>query len=418
MLIKLEFEIKLPVIVFFILHEGMFEKFVDIILDKQRVSKDTHDLNDRAANLMVMFNDANETVCDDGNMDLDTDCILTLTPKGFDLEMLLDPFEEQLDLPSVFIKERDFACLEIEVIRIVCKRPLQIRRIIDNASERNRIVAFIPASCESDSLVAKDIVLSFKQVLAILNLIVRMELLPDNEEGTCLFNGKESRQVKVSTVKDIAGKSLIFKPVHGVDIMNLCSRDSIEHRYFSGDVNLCMNSDTSFRAPELRPFENRETEVNGSRIDSIESSMEFKLFGDSPLLSLTNHIEGKLFIDLVITESIGLGDDTSVRGGCSETEIVRAFGMSLDYIGKFPKTGTARKLRIYKHTKMIPMSKTPILSPVVVSTDNAIELTFEPVGYLVENIVSQMHKRSNLKMGTKVCISNVGHYSQNLLCCA
>ena len=92
--------------------------------------------------------------------------------------------------------------------------------------------------------------------------------------------------------------------------------------------------------------------------------------------------------------------------------------MSLDYINEFPKTGTARKLRIYKHTKMIPMSKAPILRPVVVSADNAIELTFEPVGYLVENIVSQMHKRSNLKLGTKVSISNVGHYFRNLLCCA
>ena len=67
MLIGLEVKIKLPVIVFFILHEGMFKKFVDVILDKQRVSKNAHDLNDWAANLMVMFNDTNETVCDDGN---------------------------------------------------------------------------------------------------------------------------------------------------------------------------------------------------------------------------------------------------------------------------------------------------------------------------------------------------------------
>ena len=92
MLIKLEFEIKLRVIVFFILHEGMFEKFVDIILDKQRVSKNAHDLNDWAANLMVMFNDTNETVCDDGNMDLNTNGIFAFAPEGLNLEMLLNPF--------------------------------------------------------------------------------------------------------------------------------------------------------------------------------------------------------------------------------------------------------------------------------------------------------------------------------------
>ena len=412
MLIAFEVKIKLPVIIFLHFHEGSFEKLIDVILDKQRVSKDTHDLK------MVMFNDTNETVCDDGNIDLDTDCILALTPKGLDLEMLLDPFEEQLDLPSVFVKECNLACLEKEVVRIVCKRPLQIRSIIDNASERNRVVAFIPASSESDSLVAKDIVLSFKQVLAILNLIVRMELLPDNEEGTSLFNGKESRQVEVSTVKDIAGKSLIFNPVHSVDVMDLCRRDSIEDRYLSSNINLCMNPDTSLRSSKFCPSEDRETEVDGCRVDSIESPMKFKLLGDSSLLRLADHIEGKIFINSVITESIGLGDDTSVGSSCSETEIIRTFGMSLDYINKFPKTGTARKLRIYKHTKMILMSKTPILRPVVVSADNAIELTFEPVGYLVENIVSQMHKRSNLKLSTKVHILNVEHYFQKLLCCS
>ena len=130
MLIILVLKIKLSVIAFFILHDGMFEKFVDIILDKQRVSKDAYDLNNRTTDLMIMFNDTNETICDDADMDLNTDSILTLAPKGLDSEMLLDPFEEQFDLPSVFISERNIICLEIEVIRIVCKRSLQIRSII------------------------------------------------------------------------------------------------------------------------------------------------------------------------------------------------------------------------------------------------------------------------------------------------
>lgn len=417
MLIGLEVKIKLPVIVFFILHEGMFKKFVDVILDKQRVSKNAHDLNDWAANLMVMFNDTNETVCDDGNMDLNTNGIFAFAPEGLNLEMLLNPFEEQLDLPSVFVKECNFTCFEIEVVRIVCKRSLQIRSIIDNASEGNRIISFIPSSCESDRLVTKDIILSFKKVLTIFNLIVRMELLPDNEKGTCLFNSKESRQVKVSTVKDVTSKSLIFNPIHRVDIMDLCCRDSIEDRYLGSDVNLCVNPDASLRAPEFRPSKDRETEVDGCRVDSIESSMKFKLLGDSSLLRLADHIKGKIFINSVITESVGLGDDTSVRSCRSETEIIRTFGMSLDYINEFPKTGTARKLRKYKHTKMVPMSKTPFLCPVVVSADNTIELTFEPVGYLVEDIVPQMHICSNLKLGTKVRIPKVGHYFQELLCC-
>jgi hypothetical protein len=72
--------------------------------------------------------------------------------------------------------------------------------------------------------------------------------------------------------------------------------------------------------------------------------------------------------------------------------------MSLDYVNEFPKTGTARKLREYKHTKMVPMSKTPFLCPVVVSADNTIELTFKPVGYLVEDITTVPLKWTNCSL--------------------
>ena len=50
MLIGLEVKIKLPVIVFFILHEGMFKKFVDILLDKQRVFNNGNDHRATASN--------------------------------------------------------------------------------------------------------------------------------------------------------------------------------------------------------------------------------------------------------------------------------------------------------------------------------------------------------------------------------
>lgn len=192
MLIELEVKIKLPVIVFFILYDGVLEKFVDVIFDKQRMPKDSHDLNDWATDLMIMFNDGNETVRDDGHVYLNTNCILGFTPKSLDPKMLFDPLKEQFNLPSIFIKECNFTCFEVEIVRIVCERSLQFWSIIDNAPEGNGIVALVPASYESDRLVTKDIILSFKQVLTIFNLIVRMVLLPDNEEGTSLFNGKES----------------------------------------------------------------------------------------------------------------------------------------------------------------------------------------------------------------------------------
>ena len=59
---------------------------------------DTHDLEYGPDNLEVVLDDGNEAVGDDGNMDLYANSIFRFSPKSFDLEMLLDPFLEQLDL--------------------------------------------------------------------------------------------------------------------------------------------------------------------------------------------------------------------------------------------------------------------------------------------------------------------------------
>jgi hypothetical protein len=86
----------------------VFEKFVDLILKKQRMSKDSHDLYDWAPDLMIRFNDTNETGSDDGNVYLNTNCILEFAPKSLDQKMLFNPLKEQLGLPSIF---KNYCCL-------------------------------------------------------------------------------------------------------------------------------------------------------------------------------------------------------------------------------------------------------------------------------------------------------------------
>ena len=99
-----------------------------------------------------MLNDTNETVCDDGNMNLNTHCIVTLTPESLDPEVLLNPLEEQLDLPSVFIKERDVLGSKIEIVRVVSERSIQVRSIVDNTPDFTRILLLVLLLREDDSL--------------------------------------------------------------------------------------------------------------------------------------------------------------------------------------------------------------------------------------------------------------------------
>ena len=94
MLIRLKVKTELPVVLLLFRSFEWFKQVSDIIHGEQRTAQDSHDFHDGTTDLHVMFDDTNEAICDDGNMYLNTDCILGFSPKSLDAEMLFDPFEE------------------------------------------------------------------------------------------------------------------------------------------------------------------------------------------------------------------------------------------------------------------------------------------------------------------------------------
>ena len=64
-----------------------------------------------------MLHDCDQAVSDYGTVYLDADSILRCAPEPLDLEMLFEPFEEQLDAPPVFIEQRDGQRIRLKIVR-------------------------------------------------------------------------------------------------------------------------------------------------------------------------------------------------------------------------------------------------------------------------------------------------------------
>lgn len=208
MLIKFEVEIELSVIRLFFILEWQ-KKVAYIIHVERRLAKDSHDFEYGSADFEIMLNDGNEAVGDDGNMNLNTYRILGLSPKSLNLEMLLDPLEEQLHLPSISIKKGNVLCFEVEVVRIVDKTSMQFRSIVDNPSDGSRILLPVFHLGKADTLVFKDIISSIKHAFSVNNLVGSFTLLPDDEECSKHIDMIESGEVKVTSVKHIACQWLV-----------------------------------------------------------------------------------------------------------------------------------------------------------------------------------------------------------------
>lgn len=106
MLIEIKAKIKLPIIGRFLPIFDSGEEFPDVIFGEQGATQYSHDLHNGTSKFEVVLNDTHEAIGDDCDMNLYSNGIITLSPKGLDSEMLLNPLKEQLDLPPVFIVKK------------------------------------------------------------------------------------------------------------------------------------------------------------------------------------------------------------------------------------------------------------------------------------------------------------------------
>lgn len=137
-------------------------------------------------------------------------------------------------MPPILVKQGDVLGTEEEVVRVIDETAVQLRSIIDDSPDSTRVLLQILLLGKADALVFEHVVRAIKDAFAIDNLICRLALLPDNEEGSKHINLIETGEVKVASVKNIAGKSLICEPVHRVDIMDFGVDNPIEYRNFRG----------------------------------------------------------------------------------------------------------------------------------------------------------------------------------------
>lgn len=419
MLIKFEVQLKLAIVIIIgpICHRS--QEFLNGILDQKGIAKDTHDLNNRPVQFKVVFNNGNETVRDDGDMYLYPDCIFRFSPKGFDTKVLFDPFEKKFNLPSVAVKKGNFFCFEVKVVGVVSEGPSKVSGKEYDAPERNRIVSTVSLACESNRLVSQDIVIFFEHVFTFSDFIIRMKLLPYDKESSSLLNCVESGEIKVSSIKHIASVPFVYKPVHGLGIMHICMADSVEDRYFSGNIDLSMNLDAGLCASELCPSKDRHAQVDGSGINGIEPSVEFKLFSDTFCLSNRNNVKGKLLKDSRVSEAVSFGKNASVDGYLSKSQVKRSFGMSNSDICEFSKTMTAYELTVHNDQHMTPVGWCHSGCPVFVFDYKSFEVTFrEKLHNLCENIFADVHTCSNLHMSAKEQNSKGRQGYEELACCA
>lgn len=227
---------------------------------------------------MNLIETGHQQVNADGDPNLSPHGVLRGSVEGFDAQVLLDPLEEEFDLPPPLVDGGDCKRRQIEVVGQEDQSFPCVSIEEADTSQFTGIVAFTFFSAQSDDLIATQ-ASGLIDWLGLANVEPCVAFRSDDKVGVGAFDPVESGEVEVSPVKDIDAPRLNAHLIHEVDVMHRTVRDLYEDRDRAGQVDLGMEFYRGFGLAEMSPRKHRQAQIYGGGIDSINHLVDVQSIG-------------------------------------------------------------------------------------------------------------------------------------------
>jgi len=258
---------------------------------------------------MNLIETSNHEVDAHSDPDLGLHGVLGHAIKGLDPEVLLDPFKEQLDMPTTLVDAGNGYCGQFEMVgnedqTLACFR-------IDEAdsSEFSGVIPFALGGLQADTLVATQAA-GFINRTGFADVEGHVALGPRYEECSVLMDTIESCKIDVSTIHDIDASRFENDPVKNVHIVDASVGNVHEHWDRALQIDHRMQFDCGFGLPEMRPREHRKAKVNGRGIECVNHLLEIEPIGIFGIQSagLSNENLSESFVDAPIPIFVCIGE--------------------------------------------------------------------------------------------------------------
>lgn len=187
--------------------------------------------------------------------------------------MLFDPFEEQLDLPAVFVKSGDGQWWQHKVVGQKHERLASLGVFESNPSELTGVVSLGSIASKDDRLIADHASLSIVG-LGVNTPQLRVVLGPNDKERAGLTQRMQTLEVEVATIHDVKGAKLGWQEVQYVDFVHLPVADVNKGWDITPQIEQRVKFDCAFGATKVSPVEQTQTQIDGRRIQCVDSVVD------------------------------------------------------------------------------------------------------------------------------------------------
>ena len=276
----------------------------------------------------TFFGNGDQHISADRDPDLRLDRVLGSTKKRLDPQMLLDPFEEQFDLPALAVQVCDQFGLESEVVGQ--KRNTFARLVLDHhAAQRDGIVLAGIENRQHTGLVANNVRVGAIHRAGVPTLELGVRLGSGYKEGIGLMDCEQPFEIEISSIEQVISTGLDDQLVQGIDLVRLAIADMNKCGYGAAQIEQGMQFDCRFVRAKRRPGVNRQTQIDRRGIEGVDRGIQIdrqRILG----IQRPRHGDqmlGEVGVDLPRPCGVGIGQGIARDGLATQSHVVEPLGL-------------------------------------------------------------------------------------------
>jgi len=223
----------------------------------------------------LLPDDRDEDVGGDGDPDLGLDGVLGGSIERLDAQVLLDPFEEEFDLPAGFVELGDGQRGQIELVGQENQALVDLGVEVTDAPELVRVILGGQGAGQQDRLVALEPG-GLVDRTGVEAAGLQVALGPDYEEGLRLMQVMQTFEVQVSPVHDVEGPGFWNQKIEDLDIVDFSVGNLDKRGNGTPQVEERVQLDGSLLSAESRPRKKGQAQIDCGGIECIDGLIQLQ----------------------------------------------------------------------------------------------------------------------------------------------
>ena len=274
------------------------------------------------------FDNRDQHVGGQSNPNLRLHRVLARAQERFDSQVLLDPFEKQLHLPTAFVQRRNGRRGQRQIVGQK-RDPLAVLVFDSHTAHRLRIRFAGLNQWQSTDLIEHHVRSDFVHGLRVAPLELGIALGAGYKERARCVHRIQAGEVQIPPVHQVKRARLDGQRIQHTDFVHLAIADMNEAGNIAAQVQERMQFDRRFGCAKRCPRVQRQAQIDGRGIERVDHLLQIHAKRVAGVQRASHADQGltHIGVDLPGASGVGIGQRVARYGGAAKPHVIQPRGL-------------------------------------------------------------------------------------------